>query len=109
MRELYKHDPTHQELVLLFYRIFGEDLFVFDTVPADQKRNGLVDGMMAIMLNPEALQAQNEDRGLAIDLTTATAAQTEFEAALRILRVDPANEGWFLRWTRDVERHHDEW
>ncbi|KAJ3013955.1 hypothetical protein HKX48_005421 [Thoreauomyces humboldtii] len=109
MRELHQHDPTHQELVLLFYRIFGEDLFVFDTVPADQKRNGLVESMMAIMLNPEALQAQNEDRGLAIDLTTATAAQTEFEAALRVLRVDPANEGWFLRWTRDVERHHDEW
>ncbi|KAJ3187101.1 hypothetical protein HDU85_007139 [Gaertneriomyces sp. JEL0708] len=108
LRNLYSSSPTTQELVLFIYRDLAEDIFIYEDVVAELRKKELVTAMMAVTFNATVLEDLNAKRGAEVQLEADTLhspaenTRTDFEILLRMLRANPENEGWLLRWTGAV-------
>ncbi|KAI8816980.1 armadillo-type protein [Fimicolochytrium jonesii] len=111
LRQLYEQSSTHRELVLLIYRSLTEDIFIYDDAFAQLRKKELVTGMMAVTMSASALQELNEQRGADVELAgmPSNIAHSDYELILRIIRANPENEGWIVRWMQAADQLHNEW
>ncbi|KAJ3168665.1 hypothetical protein HDU88_001558 [Geranomyces variabilis] len=109
LRRMYDENPTRREYVLLIYRSLVEDVFIFEDAVAELRKAELVTGIMAVTLSAPALERLYAERGTDVNLTSLGSSSSDFEILLKMMRADPENEGWLLRWTKAAEELHREW
>ncbi|TPX64131.1 hypothetical protein SpCBS45565_g06113 [Spizellomyces sp. 'palustris'] len=115
LRELYAQNPTTRELCLLIYRSLAEDVFLYEDVVAELRKQELVTGMMAVTVSAHILEDLHAKRGADVNLRSEGTQQatesgrTDFEMLLRLIRANPENEGWLNRWVGGAADLHQEW
>ncbi|KAI9105243.1 armadillo-type protein [Phlyctochytrium arcticum] len=110
LRELYDTSPTTREIVLLAYKGLAEDIFLYEDTVAELRKKELVTAMMAVTVNPVILEELHRSRGANVSFGTVSAGEerTDFEMLLRMVRANPENEGWLLRWVAGVNELHSQ-
>lgn len=83
-------------------RSLAEDIFLYDDVVASLRKKELVTGMLAVTVSADTLEKFHAKRGSNVILTDNEPVQSDYELLLRIVRANPANEGWLIRWSRAV-------
>jgi hypothetical protein len=93
-----------QELVLIIWRTFIEDLFLFDDPVAELRKTDLTTSLTSVMVHAEVLQ-KLYSQGRSSD-ETQESSQPKTDALLYSIRADPTL-GWLDVWNQSIMQLND--
>ncbi|KAI8917479.1 armadillo-type protein [Entophlyctis helioformis] len=103
LRALYQESVLGRKLVLLIYKSLVEDVFIFEETAAVARKRELSTALMSVTLGRGVLEEALSKPVEPDNSTSASSSRADLVLLLSLVRADPENEGWLMRWSNAIE------
>ncbi|KAJ3297020.1 hypothetical protein HK104_000937 [Borealophlyctis nickersoniae] len=116
LRNLYASSISSQEIVMFIWRSLMEDIYLYEDVVAQLRKEELKYGVLAVTVHASMVeelyakyqvQPQNVTPGGMVG--GVGTPRTHVGLALDLVGAYPDNVGWLIRWSRTALEMHERW